>query len=90
MSVGRFIHTPILALMLAGQLLAKGEAGLTALAKFPRYFVGALVATSPRLPWTPRTWLNFALALNAVTTGMMRLANSLGQIYVAALCWRLT
>lgn len=78
MGIGRFIYTPILPPMVEGLHLTKGEAGLIASANFLGYLAGALAAASPRLPGDSRTWLLWALAASAVSTGAMGLAESLG------------
>ena len=77
--IGRFIYTSILPSMVDGLRLTTGDAGLIASANFLGYLAGALAAASPRLPGSPRTWLLLALAVSAVTTGAMGLANSLGH-----------
>lgn len=79
MGIGRFLYTPILPPMVDGLLLTKGEAGLIASANFLGYLAGALAAASPRLPGSPRAWLLWGLAVSAVTTAAMGLAESLGQ-----------
>ena len=65
--IGRFIYTPILSPMVDGLLLTKGEAGLIASANFLGYLAGALAAASRRLPWSPRSWLVWSLALSSMT-----------------------
>ncbi len=76
--IGRFIYTPILPPMAEGLHLTKGEAGLIASANFLGYLVGALAAAYPRLSGSARAWLLAALAVSAVTTGAMGLADGQG------------
>ena len=68
MGVGRFVYTPILPFMLADLGLSEGQAGLIASANYAGYFIGALLAATPKLPGTRRTWLIAALAVSALTT----------------------
>ncbi len=79
LGIGRFIYTPILPPMVTAVDLTKGEAGLIASANFLGYLAGALAAASPRIPGQPRVWLLSALAVSAVTTGAMGLAQNLSQ-----------
>ncbi len=79
MGIGRFIYTPILPPMADGLSLTKGEAGLIASANFLGYLAGALAASSRSLPGTPRSWLLWALAVSALTTGAMGLAGGMSQ-----------
>ena len=78
MGIGRFIYTPILPPMASALQLTQGEAGLIASANFLGYLAGALAAASPNLPGHPRSWLLWALAASALTTGAMGLADGLG------------
>ena len=82
--IGRFVYTPILPPMVHGLGLTTGEAGLIASANFAGYLAGAIAAASARGLVNPRTWLLAALAVSAVTTGLMAWADSLPS----ALVWR--
>jgi predicted MFS family arabinose efflux permease len=77
MGIGRFVYTPILPFMADGLGLTKGEAGLIASANFLGYMLGALAAASPALPGSRRNWAIAALALSAVSTGVMGLFSTL-------------
>ncbi len=77
MGIGRFVYTPILPFMADGLGLTKGEAGLIASANFLGYMLGALAAASPALPGSRRNWAVAALALSAVSTGVMGLFGTL-------------
>ena len=81
--IGRFVYTPILPPMAEALSLTKGEAGLIASANFVGYLVGALAAASPRMRYSPRGWLLSALAVSALTTGLMAWSDA-----VSALAWR--
>jgi MFS family permease len=82
--IGRFVYTPILPPMLHGLGLATGEAGLIASANFAGYLAGAIAAASARGLANPRGWLLAALAVSAVTTGLMAGVDGL----LSALVWR--
>jgi predicted MFS family arabinose efflux permease len=71
MGIGRFVYTPILPVMAAGLDLSTAQAGLIASANFLGYLVGALAASTPRLPGSRRAWLVGALVTSALTTGAM-------------------
>ena len=76
MGIGRFVYTPILPLMVEALNLSKGQAGLIASANFAGYLAGALFAATPILPGSRRTWLLYALAASALSTGAMALVSS--------------
>jgi len=71
MGIGRFVYTPILPAMAAGLGLSTAQAGLIASANFLGYLVGAIAASTPRLPGSRRAWLIGALVMSALTTGVM-------------------
>jgi predicted MFS family arabinose efflux permease len=77
MGIGRFVYTPILPAMTEALGLSNTQAGLIASANFLGYLVGALLAATPTLPGSRRTWLLASLAVSAVTTGAMGLMSSL-------------
>jgi predicted MFS family arabinose efflux permease len=74
--IGRFVYTPILPLMAEDLAMTTGMAGLLASANFLGYLIGALLAATPLLPGSRRTWLLSALTLSALTTGAMAFALS--------------
>jgi predicted MFS family arabinose efflux permease len=80
--VGRFAYTPILPPMSAALEMSKTAAGFVASANFLGYLVGALVAATPFVRGSRRTWLIVALAASAVTTGAMGLVSSLPAFLV--------
>jgi len=82
--IGRFVYTPILPPMAQGLGLTTGEAGLIASANFAGYLAGAVAAAWARGLGHPRAWLVGALAVSAVTTGLMAWVDGLA----AALVWR--
>ena len=82
--IGRFVYTPILPPMVRGLGLTTGEAGLIASANFAGYLAGAVAAASARGLANPRTWLLAALAVSAVTTGLMAWVDGLPAAFV----WR--
>ena len=73
LGIGRFVYTPILPNMLEGLDLSKADGGLIASANFLGYLLGALAAALAGLPGHRRTWLLGALAVSAITTGLMAL-----------------
>lgn len=74
--IGRFVYTPILPLMAEDLAMTKGAAGILASANLLGYLAGALLAATPLLPGSRRTWLMSALTLSAFTTGAMAFASS--------------
>lgn len=76
MGIGRFVYTPILPFMNADLGLSAAEGGLIASANFLGYLLGAVAASSSRLPGGQRGWLLAGLALGALTTGAMALGSS--------------
>ena len=74
--IGRFVYTPILPLMAEDLAMTKGTAGILASANLLGYLAGALLAATPLLPGSRRTWLMSALTLSAFTTGAMAFASS--------------
>lgn len=74
--IGRFVYTPILPFMVEDLDMTKGAAGLLASANFAGYLAGALVAATPAVPGSRRTWLLTALAASSLTTGAMAFASS--------------
>ena len=74
--IGRFVYTPILPLMVEDLGMTKGAAGLLASANFAGYLAGALLAATPIVPGSRRSWLIMALIVSALTTGAMAFASS--------------
>jgi predicted MFS family arabinose efflux permease len=77
LGIGRFVYTPILPAMAEALGLGNGAAGLIGSANFAGYLVGALMAASPGLAGSRRTWLLGALLISALTTAGMGLADTL-------------
>jgi predicted MFS family arabinose efflux permease len=77
LGIGRFVYTPILPTMTEALGLSNSQAGLIASANLFGYLIGALLAATPTLAGSRRTWLLASLAVSAVTTGAMGLASSL-------------
>jgi predicted MFS family arabinose efflux permease len=77
LGIGRFVYTPILPAMTEALGLSNSQAGLIASANMLGYLIGALLAATPTLAGSRRTWLLASLAVSAVTTGAMGLASSL-------------
>lgn len=75
--IGRFVYTPILPPMEEGLGLTKSQAGFIASANFLGYLLGALAASTPRLPGSRRTWLVATLAVSALTTAAMGLTGTM-------------
>ena len=73
MGVGRFVYTPILPIMAEALRLTSAEAGLIASANFLGYLAGALLAASPYLRGSRRSYLIGGLAVNALTLAAMGL-----------------
>jgi len=76
MGIGRFVYTPILPLMVEDLGMTKGAAGLLASANFAGYLAGALLAVTPTVRGSRRTWLIIALTVSSLTTGAMAFASS--------------
>jgi predicted MFS family arabinose efflux permease len=74
--IGRFVYTPILPLMVEDLCMTQGAAGLLASANFAGYLAGALLAATPILPGSRRSWLLLALIASSLTTGAMAFASS--------------
>src|SRR4051812_22240505 len=68
MGIGRFVYTPILPFMVESIPLTAAQAGLIASANFVGYLAGALLAATPWIAGSRRTWLLRGLAGSAVTT----------------------
>ncbi len=77
MGIGRFVYTPILPFMEEGLGLTKAEAGMIASANFLGYLLGALAASLAALPGGRRAWFLGALALSALSTGIMGFPSSM-------------
>jgi len=75
MGIGRFAFTPILPMMLADGTIDVAQGGLLASANYIGYLAGALSAT--RIGWPPRTGIRLGLALIALVTAGMALAQGL-------------
>ncbi len=73
MGIGRFVYTPILPIMAEALHLTSAEAGLIASANFLGYLAGALLAASPILRGSRRSYLAGGLAANALTLAAMGL-----------------
>ena len=73
MGIGRFVYTPILPIMVEALHLTSAEAGLIASANFLGYLAGALLAASPVLRGSRRSYLVGGLAANALTLAAMGL-----------------
>jgi predicted MFS family arabinose efflux permease len=80
--IGRFVYTPILPPMTEELGMSKATAGFIASANFLGYLVGALLAATPFVPGSRRTWLVISLAGSAMTTGAMGVASSTGAFVV--------
>ena len=74
MGIGRFIYTPILPRMVEAGELTNADAGLLASANFAGYLVGALLAATPAIGRSRRTWLFAGLIASSLTTGAMAFA----------------
>ncbi len=77
MGIGRFVYTPILPFMLEGLGLTKAEAGMIASMNFLGYLLGAFAASMNTLPGGRRRWFLVALAISALSTGLMGLSSSM-------------
>jgi MFS family permease len=79
MGIGRFVYTPVLPFMTEAIPLTASAAGLIASANFLGYLLGA-IATSFRIPGSPKLWLIGALIASAATTGAVGLWSSVAMI----------
>jgi len=79
MGIGRFVYTPVLPFMAEAIPLTASQAGWIASANFLGYLLGAL-ATSFRIPGSPKRWLLAALIAGAATTGAVGLTSSIELI----------
>ncbi len=77
MGVGRYVYTPILPFMVESLGFTKAEAGVIASMNFLGYLLGALAAAMAALPGGRRRWFLAALAVSALSTGAMGLADSM-------------
>ena len=73
MGIGRFVYTPILPIMADTLRLTSAESGLIASANFLGYLAGALLAASPILRGSRRSYLVGGLTANALTLAAMGL-----------------
>jgi predicted MFS family arabinose efflux permease len=101
MGIGRFVYTPILALMIADGTLNASQAGIVAGANFLGYLVGALAASAKLFQRRQRLWMVCGVVLSVATTGAMAvdthlatmlllrflsgLASAFGMIFITAL-----
>jgi predicted MFS family arabinose efflux permease len=76
MGIGRFVYTPILPLMTESLGLTKAEAGVIASANFAGYLAGALLAATPWVRGSRRSWLVAALVVSGLTTAMTATVSS--------------
>jgi predicted MFS family arabinose efflux permease len=74
--IGRFVYTPILPPMIQALGLSKSAAGLVASANFLGYLLGALLTAWGNLPGSRRSWLRASLAISAITTAGMGVAQT--------------
>lgn len=77
MGIGRFVYTPILPFMVDSLGLTKAEGGVIASVNFLGYLLGALAASTAALPGGRRGWFLAALAISALSTGVMGLSSSM-------------
>ena len=77
MGIGRFVYTPILPFMEDALSLSKAEAGILASMNYLGYLLGALGASASVFSGARRRWLLLALAVSALSTGVMGLSTSM-------------
>ncbi len=77
MGIGRFVYTPILPFMEESLGLTKADGGVIASVNFLGYLLGALAASAAALPGGRRVWLLAALAISALSTGVMGLSSEM-------------
>ncbi len=82
MGIGRFVYTSILPYMVEGLGLSKSQAGLIASANFLGYLLGALAASSSRLPGSRRAWFFGALAVSAFSTAAMAMPDNMAAFLI--------
>jgi MFS family permease len=80
MGIGRFVYTPLLALMIADGTLNASEAGLVAGANFLGYLAGALAASAQPFQLRPRLWMACGVILSVLTTAAMALDTHLATM----------
>ncbi len=83
MGIGRFVYTPILPFMEESLGLSKAEGGVIASMNYLGYLLGALGAAATALPGGQRAWFLAALAVSALSTGVMGLSSSM-TVFLAA------
>ncbi len=83
LGIGRFVYTPILPFMEESLGLSKAEGGVIASMNYLGYLLGALAAAAAALPGGQRAWFLAALAISALSTGVMGLSSSM-TVFLAA------